>query len=67
MLVIFLLISSDVFINRVLSQFQGAVDYKNPTSWGVFLQGLFLAIICIFMDAIIRQKIIWEYADSWVN
>jgi hypothetical protein len=58
MLLIFMIISSDVFINRALSKFQGAVDHKYPTSWGTFLQGLFLVFACILIDAAIRQKII---------
>lgn len=58
MLLIFIIISSDVFINRVLSGFQGAVDQKCPTSWGTFLQGLFLVLTCVLIDAAIHQKII---------
>ncbi|SIP85956.1 Hypothetical protein PACV_241 [Pacmanvirus A23] len=58
MLIIFIFISSDVFINRALAKFNGAVDYKCPTSWGTFLQGLFLVLSCIIIDAAIRQKII---------
>ena len=58
MLTIFILLSSDVFINRALSKFKGAVDYKTPTSWGVCLQGMFLAIIMIIIDGLIRQKVI---------
>lgn len=58
MLIVFLFISSDVFINRALSRFQGAVDYKCPTSWGSVLQGLFLILIMIGIDALIGQKII---------
>lgn len=58
MLLIFIIISSDVFINRALAKFRGAVDYKCPTSWGTFLQGLFLVFACILVDAAIHQKII---------
>lgn len=58
MLVIFIIISSDIFINRALSKFKGAVDYKCPTNWGVFLQGLFLVLSMTIIDALIRQKII---------
>ena len=58
MLLIFMVISSDVFINRALAQFSGAVDYKCSTSYGTFLQGLFLVLSCILIDAAIRQKII---------
>ncbi len=58
MIIIFIMISSDVFINRALSTFKGAVDYKCPTSWGVCLQGMFLALIMIIIDALIRQNVI---------
>ncbi len=58
MFVVFVILSSDVFINRVLSQIKGAVDMKYPTSWGVLLQGMFLVITCIILDASIHQKII---------
>ncbi len=58
LLVVFILLSSDIFINRILSSFRGAVDYKCPTSWGTSLQGLFLVLIMIIIDALIRQKII---------
>lgn len=58
MLIIFLFVSSDVFINRALAQFNGAVDYKCPTSYGTVLQGLFLVLSCVLIDTAIRQKII---------
>lgn len=58
MFIIFIIINSDVFINRGLAKFSGAVDMKCPTSWGTILQGLFLVLLCIIVDAAIRQKII---------
>ncbi len=58
LLIVFIMISSDTFINRALSRFRGAVDYKCPTSWGTFLQGLLLVLIMTTIDALIRQKII---------
>lgn len=63
MFIVFILLSTDIFVGRVLSKFDGAVDHSipgcsMPTSWGVFLQGLFLGLACIIMDAAIRQKII---------
>lgn len=57
-LFVFIMLSSDVFINRVLVKFDGAVDHKYPTSYGTVLQGLFLVIACIFIDVAVRQKII---------
>lgn len=58
MFIMFIFISSDVFINRGLTAFNGAVDFKYPTNWGVVLQGLFLIIAMMIIDALIRQKII---------
>lgn len=58
MLVVFLILSSDVFINRVLSKFSNAVDHKCSTNWGTFLQGLFLVMSMMIIDIFIRQKII---------
>lgn len=58
LLIVFIITSSDVFINRALSKFKGAVDYKCPTSWGVCIQGMFLVIAMIIIDVLIRQKII---------
>jgi hypothetical protein len=58
MLLMFILFSSDVFINRALAKFSGAVDYKCPTSWGVCIQGMLLVLSMIIIDCLIRQNII---------
>jgi hypothetical protein len=58
LLLIFIIASSDVFINRILANFKGAVDYKCPTSWGVVLQGIFIVLSMAIIDGLIRQKII---------
>jgi hypothetical protein len=58
LLLIFLMITSDVFTNRVLSKFKGAVDYKNATNYGTFLQGIFLCLFFIIVDMGIKQKVI---------
>lgn len=58
LLLIYMIISSDVFINRVLSKFKWATDGKDTTSWGTFLQGLFMAIFFIIADIAIKQKIL---------
>ena len=58
MFIVFIIVNSDVFINRILSNFKNATDYKYPTNWGVLLQGLFLVIIMLSIDILIRQKVI---------
>ncbi len=54
----FLGLSSDVFINRILSKFENAVDMKYPTNYGIVIQGTMMVIICILLDVLINQKII---------
>ncbi len=56
--IIFLLISSDTFIGRILSNVNGAVDYRSPTSYGTFLQGLLLVLSCVVLQLLIDQKIL---------
>lgn len=55
---IFLIITSDVFTNRVLTSFKGAVDYKSPTNYGAFLQGIFLVLFYIIINVGIQHGII---------
>ena len=46
MFMLFIFVSSDVFIENVVSGFgDGAVKNRNVTSWGVVLQGIFFVII----------------------
>lgn len=55
---LFFIITSDVFVNRVLISFDKAVSGKCATNWGTFIQGMFLCFGCILIDTMIRQKII---------
>jgi hypothetical protein len=54
----FLGISSDIFINRVLTNFPNAVDTKYPTNYGTVIQGVILVLVCIVLNVLISQKII---------
>ena len=58
MLIVFIIVSSDMFINRALAKFEGAVDGRCPTSWGTVLQGSFLVLMTAIMDVAIRYDII---------
>lgn len=57
-LIIFIIISSDVFVNRVLSKIDGTVVGRDITLWGTFMQGLILVIISIILDIGIRFGLI---------
>lgn len=58
MFLIFMFLSTDIFINRVLSHIPNAVDMKTPTNWGVAIQATILTICMIFIDVLINQHII---------
>lgn len=58
MFIAFIMLNSSSFVDRVLTSFTGAVEFKTPTSWGVCLQGFLLVIIMIFMDGLISQRVI---------
>jgi len=58
LLFIFLVLTSDVFIGRVLSRFPGAVEYKSSTSYGTVLQGILLVIFFVCLDVLIRVDVI---------
>lgn len=56
---IFIFLSSDVFITRVLSTINGAVAFpSNPTTYGTIIQGLLLCLMYIVSDVLISREII---------
>lgn len=58
MFLVFVLLSSDVFIGRILSGFKGAVSMKTASTWGVILQGTFMVMAMATIEALVSQKII---------
>jgi hypothetical protein len=55
---IFILVVSDVFNNNFMSAFSGSMNCRNPTSYGVILQGIFLVIFFIGATFLIQTKIL---------
>jgi hypothetical protein len=51
---IFLFISSDVFIDKVLGNIDGATEHKNPTSKGVMVQATVMILLIIVIDFLLR-------------
>lgn len=47
---IFIIITCDIFIDKGLSTFSGAVSGNDVTNYGVFLQGLLIVILFIIVD-----------------
>jgi hypothetical protein len=58
MLLVFYIVSSDVFVGRVLGRFGGATKNKQATSYGVFLQGMLLVMMMVIVDAGIKSEIV---------
>lgn len=54
----FILISTDMFLYRVLAHFPDAMSSGQPTSWGVTLQAMFLALAMIIFDALIKLGVV---------
>ncbi len=54
----FIIISSDVFIGRILCNFSGATEGRNTTNYGAAIQGMFLAVGYIIMDIFVRSGVI---------
>lgn len=50
---IFLFVSSDVFINKVLNNISGAVLHQYPTTKGVFIQALIMVVLVILLDGLL--------------
>lgn len=50
----FILITSDVFVDKILSKFDGASENRNPTTKGSFIQGFVLVLFYIMFDVIIK-------------
>lgn len=51
---IFLILTCDIFNDRCLSQFNGAVDGCDPTTYGSVLQGIFLVIFFVIVDYVVQ-------------
>ena len=57
--IIYIFLSSDVFINRILPQMDGCVGYGNTaTTKGTILTGLLLVLFVAIIDELIRRDIL---------
>jgi hypothetical protein len=57
--VIFMFVVSDVFTNNIISKFgEDTLSGRNPTAWGVVLQGIFLIIFYILAVYLTENNIL---------
>lgn len=55
---VFMFVSSEIFVLGILERVPNAVDFKTPTTYGVMLQAAAMVMIGVVVDLLIRQKII---------
>ncbi len=58
LLMIFLFITCNVFVDKCLSGFKGTVDGSDPTAYGTVIQGIFLVLVYIVFDFLVTNKYI---------
>lgn len=58
MFLLFMFITSDVFMERVLSQIDGALEYQVPTPYGSIIQGIALIGAMLIIHIMITKEII---------
>lgn len=56
-MLLFLFISSDIFIDWGLSYIPGAVEHRAPTNKGIILQSTFLTLGFILMSILIDKEV----------
>lgn len=56
---LYLILSSDVFINRVLGRMQGAISgIDTPSTYGTVMTGLLLTLFYMIFDVLVRKQVI---------
>lgn len=56
---IYLLLSNDIYYNRILSKFNGAMSPMGmPTTYGTIITGIILVILVAIIDILIKKEII---------
>lgn len=56
--ILFLIVSSDIFINCVLTTIKSATDTRGATFKGILIQGVFLVVGFTLLNLLINQKVI---------
>lgn len=56
--IIFLFVSSDIFIEKFLSRFNNTTIGREPTVKGTIVQGIVLVLLFIFVDIILKMGLL---------
>jgi|JI10StandDraft_1071094.scaffolds.fasta_scaffold1007595_1 hypothetical protein len=55
---LFLFVVSDIYTNSILCNFKGALQERNPTNFGIIIQGVSLVILFILANYLIASQIV---------
>jgi hypothetical protein len=55
---LFIFVSSDLFYEHFLSMFDGALDMKSVTNYGVIIQGIMLTLGFIIFNSMVKSELI---------
>jgi hypothetical protein len=56
---LYIILSSDVFINRVLGRIHGAISgIDTPSTYGTVVTGLLLTLFYIIFDVLVRKEVV---------
>ena len=56
--IIYLFLHSDMFVDKVLTKVNGAVNHRAPTNKGTFITGLLLVLFYMVFDMLIKSRVI---------
>lgn len=55
--ILFIIITSDIFIDKCLRKIPGSVENMNSTNKGTVIQGVFVVLFFIIMDAVLSSGV----------
>lgn len=58
MFIVFMFITSDIYISQVLSKINGALEFHLTTPYGTVIQAITLIIIMIIINVLIKKEIL---------
>jgi len=57
-MLIFIFISSDIFVENVLSRFSDTADMGSPTNKGIIIQSIFMVLGYMTIDLLIQANVV---------
>jgi hypothetical protein len=58
LMIIFIILSTNIFDNLVLKSFQGTMEYQSITTYGIIIKSIFLVLGYLLVDLLSRGEIL---------